>query len=84
MLRQSELWRVLGRRLTERLLRAGRIEPVRENGGIYFDTRVVHRALSRVQNEGIRLNGNVYGRSVRPARKAKRTGAEILIELDEL
>jgi len=48
MLRQAELWRVLGRRLTERLLRSGWIEPVRENRGIFFTApRCPSRSLAR-------------------------------------
>jgi hypothetical protein len=57
MLRQAELWRVLGRRFTARLIAAKLIEPVRANGGIFFDAYKLHRALGRVQR-GWRLDGH--------------------------
>jgi hypothetical protein len=45
MLRQHELFRVLGRRLTARLLAAGWIVPVRQSRAIYFNECAVHRAF---------------------------------------
>jgi hypothetical protein len=59
MIRQRLLWKVIGRRLVERLLRAGWIEPVRANGnGIFYDEHAVHRALKRLGREGYVLNGH--------------------------
>jgi hypothetical protein len=87
MLRQSDLWRVLGRRLTERLIRAGWIEPIRENRRVSYSARSVHRALSRVQNEGYLLSGRVRSVSVFPRGKMpKRPVEETLanLELDNL
>ncbi|MFY9989264.1 MAG: hypothetical protein WAK31_31210 [Chthoniobacterales bacterium] len=58
MLRQAELWRVLGRKLTARLIAAKWIEPVRENGGIFFDPYKLHRALGRLDKHarnGLRI-----------------------------
>jgi len=77
MLRQAELWRVLGRRLTERLLRAGWIEPVHaRNGGILYSARDVHRALKRVQNEGYLLSGRVRNVSVSASAKVRKRSLE--------
>jgi hypothetical protein len=60
MIRQRLLWKVIGRRLVERLLRAGWIEPVRANGnGIFYDEYAVHRALKRLGREGYLINGDV-------------------------
>src|SRR5260370_890362 len=68
MLRQAELWRVLGRRLTERLQRAKWIEPVHVNGRILYAEREIHLALKRVQREGYLLSSRVRNGSlsVRP------------------
>jgi hypothetical protein len=85
MLRKAQIAKVVGRRLLQRILEVGWLAPTQsDERGIFFDPRSVHRARSRVQNEGLRLNGNVYRRSVRPAEKVKRTGAEIVINADEL
>jgi hypothetical protein len=84
MLRQAELWRVLGRRLTERLLRAGWIEPVRANGsGIFYDQYAVHRALLRVQREGWLLDGHhVRDASVSKTSKVRKSSPdEVLANL---
>ena len=54
MLRQAELFRVVGRRLSERLIAAKLIEPVRVGSGIFFDAYKLHRALGRIQ----RLDGH--------------------------
>jgi hypothetical protein len=87
MLRQRLLWRVLGRRLTQRLLRSGWIEPVHANGRIFYEKRVVHSALKRVQNEGFLLSGRVRSVSVSASSKVgKRSLEETLasLELDNL
>ena len=87
MLRQTELWRVLGRRLTERLLRAGWIEPVHVKGRIYYEKRAVHSALKRVQNEGFLLSCRVRSVSVSPPPKVRNRSAEdtlASLELDNL
>src|SRR5260370_11255906 len=50
MLRQRLLWTVIGRHLTDRLLRAGWIKPIPTGtGGIFFDPNEVHAALRRVE-----------------------------------
>lgn len=68
---------MLGRRLTERLLRAGWIEPVRANGGIYYDRRAVHSAMKRMQREGFLIDGHARRRFAFEAAKVpKRTKAE--------
>jgi hypothetical protein len=83
MLRQAELWRVLGRRLTERLLRAGWIEPIQANGRILYAKRAVHLALKRVQNEGFLLSGRVRSVSVSGKSKVrKRSLEDALADLD--
>jgi hypothetical protein len=72
MLRQSEVQRVLGRRLVERLLRAGWIVPAQsDRGKILFAERDIHRALTRLQSaEADRLNGHAR-RVVPSAPKSK-------------
>jgi len=83
MLRKADLRRVLGRRLTERLLRAGWIEPVSANGRIYFDPRVVHLAMKRLGREGYRLNGHVRNVSFSARPKVpKRSLEETLADID--
>ncbi|MEY2492217.1 MAG: hypothetical protein QOH24_1168 [Verrucomicrobiota bacterium] len=87
MLRQAELWRVLGRRLTERLLRANWIESIQINGRIYYQKRAVHLALKRVQNEGFLLSCRVRSVSVSPPPKVRKRSAEdtlASLELDNL
>jgi hypothetical protein len=87
MLRQAELWRVLGRRLTERLLRSGWIEPIHANGRIYYEKRAVHSALKRVQNEGFLLSGRVRSVSVSASSKVRKRSAEdtlASLEVDNL
>jgi hypothetical protein len=60
MIRQRLLWKVIGRRLVERLLRAGWIEPVRADAtGIFYDEHAVHKALKRLGREGYLINGHV-------------------------
>jgi hypothetical protein len=60
MLRQAEIERVCGRRMVQRLRKAGWIAPVRsETRAIYYAERDVHRALKRVQREGYLLNFHV-------------------------
>ena len=76
MLRQAELWRVLGRRLTERLLRSGWIEPVYANGRIYYEKRTVHSALKRVQKEGFLLSGRVRSGSLSAWPKVRKRSLE--------
>jgi len=57
MIRQRLLWKVIGRRLVERLLRAGWIEPVRADAtGIFYDEHAVHKALKRLGREGYLIN----------------------------
>jgi len=63
MLRQRLLWQVLGRRLVERLVRAGWIQPVRSPHGIFYEKRSVHLALKRVAREGYLLSGHVRNAS---------------------
>jgi hypothetical protein len=59
MIRQRLLWKVLGRRLVERLLRAGWITPIHTNAtGIFYDEHSIHRALKRLGREGYLLNGH--------------------------
>jgi hypothetical protein len=66
MIRQRLLWRVLGRRLVERLLRAGWIKPARVSGHrIFYDQLEVHQALRRLQREGHLIDGHVRSRKVR-------------------
>jgi hypothetical protein len=87
MLRQAELWRVLGRRLTERLLRSGWIEPIQVNARMFYEKRTVHLALKRVQNEGFLLSGRVRSVSVSDRPKVrKRSPEEVLgsIPVEEL
>jgi hypothetical protein len=49
LLQQSELQKVLGRKLLARLVAAGLIQPVPINGtGIFFDSHRLHLALSRL------------------------------------
>jgi hypothetical protein len=87
MLRQVELWRVPGRRLTERLLRAGWIEPIHANGRILYEKRAVHSALKRVQNEGFLLSGRVRDVSVSTPPKVRKRSLENALddlELDNL
>jgi hypothetical protein len=60
MLRYAEILRVLGRRLTERLVRAGWIVPVSSTRcAIFFERRDVHLALKRLASDGWMLNGHV-------------------------
>jgi hypothetical protein len=83
MLRQAELRRVLGRRLTERLLRAGWIDPIQVNGRIFYEKRVVRLALKRVQNEGFLLSSLVRSVSVSGKPKVpKRSLEDALADLD--
>jgi hypothetical protein len=80
MLRQIELWRVLGRRLTERLLRSGWIEPIQVNGRIFYEKRTVHLALKRLQNEGFLLSGRVRSESLSAWPKVRKRSAEQVLE----
>jgi hypothetical protein len=83
MLRKIELQRVLGRRLTERLLRAKWIEPVSANGRIFFAERDIHRTLKRVQREGYLFSGRVPSVSVSAKPKVpKRSLEDTLATLD--
>src|SRR5258708_4632924 len=50
MLRQAQLWRVLGGRLTERLLRARWIEPVAQNSTFATSSFWGHFSCSLVQS----------------------------------
>jgi len=88
MIRQRLLWRVLGRRLTERLIHAGRIVPVHtKNRAIFFSARDIHRALSRVQREGYLIDGRVASASVSASAKVRKRSTEdplAGIELDNL
>jgi hypothetical protein len=61
MLRYAELVRVLGRRLTDRLVRAGWITPLpgSSSRAIYFNRKAVHAALRRLSREPDALNGYV-------------------------
>ena len=83
MLRQAELWRVLGRRLTERLLRAEWIKPVHVNdGGIFYDERNVHRALRRLQREGYLIDGHVQNSFRSETTKVRKPSLEdVLVNL---
>jgi hypothetical protein len=55
LLRQIELQRVLGRKLLERLVRSGLVEPIRSNGSeIVFDSHKLHLMLSRIQRGLVR------------------------------
>jgi hypothetical protein len=76
MLRQRLLWQVLGRRLVERLVRAGWIEPVRSNRGIFYDKHNVHLALKRLGREGYLLNGHVRNGSFSDSPKVRRQSLE--------
>jgi hypothetical protein len=49
------MFKVVGRRLTLRLVAAGWLEQQRMNGGVYFESRNVHAALARLQREGYLL-----------------------------
>src|SRR5262249_16942548 len=73
MLRQSELFRVLGRRLTERLIKAGWITLVRNGGAIEFDDYEVHRALKRLAREGYLLGPRVVTSAEKRPAKVQRT-----------
>ncbi len=76
MLRQAELWRVLGRRLTERLQRAKWIEPVHVNGRILYAEREIHLALKRVQREGYLLSSRVRNGSLSVRPKVRKSSLE--------
>jgi len=56
MIRLIDLNRVVGRRLTRKLLQAGWIVPVQSGpGGTTFEAEKVHRALGRLTREGYTL-----------------------------
>jgi len=57
MVRLADLYRIVGRRLTEKLLAAGWIapEPRFDSRGVVFDSQKVHRTLSRLCREGYTL-----------------------------
>lgn len=53
MIRLRDLHRIVGRRLTQKLIAAKWIEPVRcDARGIAFEPEQVHRALGRLTREG--------------------------------
>jgi hypothetical protein len=88
MIRQAELWRVVGRRLTQRLIAAGSIQPIRVNGGIFFDATKLHRMLGRLErSKGWRLDGHVRNASPSEALKVRTRAMEQMLEnlsLDDL
>ena len=56
MIRLIDLYRVIGRRLTRKLLQAKWIVPVQNGpGGTTFEAEKVHRALGRLTREGYTL-----------------------------
>jgi hypothetical protein len=85
LLRQVELQRVLGRRLLERLIRTGWVEPIRPNGsGIFFDAHKVHRALSRIQRGGWLADGLRNDPETRKVQEQSVDGILVNISLDDL
>lgn len=53
MLRLADLHRVIGRRLTRKLIAAKWIVPARSDArGVAFDPEQIHRALGRLTREG--------------------------------
>jgi hypothetical protein len=77
MLRQTELLLVLGRRLTERLVRAGWIVPVTSTpGAIFFNRHDVHLALKQLAREGWMLNGHTRSASIPPRPKVQKLSLE--------
>jgi hypothetical protein len=54
-----DLYRVVGRRLTRKLLQAGWIVPENGASGAVFDAQKVHRALGRLSREGYTLRPRV-------------------------
>jgi hypothetical protein len=56
MIRLNDLYRIVGRRPTQKLIRAGWIVPVQSGpGGTTFEAEKVHRALGRLTREGYTL-----------------------------
>ena len=83
MLRRSDLRRVLGRRLLQKLLAAGWIEPERGDAGVsVFDAIKVHRALGKLAREGASLSPRYLLRDLAP--KKARAIEEIRLDLEEL
>jgi hypothetical protein len=86
MLRQAELFRVVGRRLSERLIAAKLIEPVRVGSGIFFDAYKLHRALGRLGRShrpmtDLGLNGHVQGLRVETTKVHTRTVEDLVLNL---
>jgi hypothetical protein len=82
VLRKSELQRVLGRRLTDRLVKATWIEPVCLEGRCtFYDPHAVHLALKRLANQGHLLNGNARSRSTGTVRKSANVPSASLDEV---
>jgi hypothetical protein len=80
-LRKAELRRVLGRRLTEKLIAAKLIDPIRANDrAIFFDQRAVHKALSRVQRQGYLLDHRDLSVSANGSTKVPKSIEEIFAD----
>lgn len=68
---------MIGRRLVERLLRAGWIEPVRSDaGGIFYGEHALHCAVKRVQREGWLIDGHVQNDFRSETKKVRRPSLE--------
>jgi hypothetical protein len=82
VLRKSELQRVLGRRLTERLIRALWIEPVHLEGRCtFYDPHAVHVALKRLGKAGYLLDARSRWRARPTIRKPTNVPSESLNEV---
>ena len=67
VIRLIDLYRVVGRRLTRKLLEAKWIVPVRSaTRGLVFEPRDVHLALRRLQREGAALGPRYLPSPPRP------------------
>ena len=88
MIRQIDLYRVVGRRLTRKLLQAGWRVPVQNEpaGGTVFDAEKVHRALGRLTRDGYTLLPRAIVSTSEPkeARKAAPSLEEIVLDETEL
>lgn len=84
MIQLIELYRVVGRRLTQKLIEARWIVHVRSGpGGILFDAEKVHRALGRLVREGYTLlPRSPFSRAEREAARRDAPSLEEIV-LDE-
>ena len=83
MLRRSDLYKVIGRRLTLKLLAAGWIAPERGEAGVsVFKAIKVHRALGKLAREGASLSPRYLLSDL--SFKKPRAIEEVRLDLDEL